>query len=615
MTRSGPQNMDDIENRRVELEENVAKLRKSLQHWQESEIEYGDFKEQLEALQAEPTQPAMIEIGKSLKPSFITEKELEQLVGPKRTRQQVIGMISRRIDYVQHNAQSLQKQLDARERELDDLKQAEELVGVDDSLPIMEIMEVLDDDGNVVSSSMSTADDAGPKVIDVLKKAGMMDSDLGTNDSKRTRSETDDAESTTTAKSTSSQDHVKRSSKDTVEPAREKGNSTKRTKSVSFAEDVSVSPSPAHRSASPPPSALPPTPVKTKFKGSWEVEEAKRGRFHEGNRVIELNDMDQEIGSLPVVTPDDESPEDAQLRREMNQYALNEVGAIVAEMNIEEGGDLDDEDMYDEDDEDNTDDENEYGMTTQDLISEDDRSAMLDLEKKLKARMMHNAGPNPDVAGLTVDTGELQESTVSRGYASIDEPTRKGVHFASEVEVAPSPVDQKPAASTEPQEHPPDPMSDLVIERSSTTSATPPSSNPRSKVSRFKKSLANTDSKQERQPPNMHPSIPMHLRDDPEQSAMHETPEGPPGETLSTTVLERAPKGMPAPPDETGLDPALLQQELAVENRRLLNERVHKQGGFKPTAEDEDNPIVEERHGKVQKVSRFKAAKLKDAGM
>lgn len=40
----------DLERHRLRLEENVAKLQKSLQHWQTWEAEYGAFKEELLAL-------------------------------------------------------------------------------------------------------------------------------------------------------------------------------------------------------------------------------------------------------------------------------------------------------------------------------------------------------------------------------------------------------------------------------------------------------------------------------------------------------------------------------------------------------------------------------------
>ena len=40
--------LDQLENRRLQLEENVAKLRKSLQHWRTWDAEYEGLKEELQ---------------------------------------------------------------------------------------------------------------------------------------------------------------------------------------------------------------------------------------------------------------------------------------------------------------------------------------------------------------------------------------------------------------------------------------------------------------------------------------------------------------------------------------------------------------------------------------
>lgn len=45
----------DLERHRLRLEENVAKLRKSLQHWQTWELEYEGLKEEIQRLKGQPT--------------------------------------------------------------------------------------------------------------------------------------------------------------------------------------------------------------------------------------------------------------------------------------------------------------------------------------------------------------------------------------------------------------------------------------------------------------------------------------------------------------------------------------------------------------------------------
>lgn len=44
----------DLERHRLRLEENVAKLRKSLQHWQTWELEYEGLKEEIQRFKGQP---------------------------------------------------------------------------------------------------------------------------------------------------------------------------------------------------------------------------------------------------------------------------------------------------------------------------------------------------------------------------------------------------------------------------------------------------------------------------------------------------------------------------------------------------------------------------------
>lgn len=53
----------DLERHRLRLEENVAKLQKSLQHWQTWEAEYEGFKEELSALKEDCTDAELVKIS------------------------------------------------------------------------------------------------------------------------------------------------------------------------------------------------------------------------------------------------------------------------------------------------------------------------------------------------------------------------------------------------------------------------------------------------------------------------------------------------------------------------------------------------------------------------
>jgi len=50
----------DLERRRVQLENNVIDLRKSLQHWQIWEAEYEGLKEEISALGANPSSQKLV---------------------------------------------------------------------------------------------------------------------------------------------------------------------------------------------------------------------------------------------------------------------------------------------------------------------------------------------------------------------------------------------------------------------------------------------------------------------------------------------------------------------------------------------------------------------------
>ena len=51
----------DLERRRLQLEQNVAKLQSSLRHWQTWEIEYEGMKEEILALGENPSQAVLVD--------------------------------------------------------------------------------------------------------------------------------------------------------------------------------------------------------------------------------------------------------------------------------------------------------------------------------------------------------------------------------------------------------------------------------------------------------------------------------------------------------------------------------------------------------------------------
>jgi unconventional prefoldin RPB5 interactor 1 len=68
----------------------------------------------------------------------------------------------------------------------------------------------------------------------------------------------------------------------------------------------------------------------------------------------------------------------------------------------------------------------------------------------------------------------------------------------------------------------------------------------------------------------------------------------------------------PHVPDE--FDPVVVNREVQTQYHKMRNKMIQQQGGFKPTEEEEDHPLMEEKNGKTKKVSRFRAARLKAEG-
>jgi unconventional prefoldin RPB5 interactor 1 len=298
------------------------------------------------------------------------------------------------------------------------------------------------------------------------------------------------------------------------------------------------------------------------------------------------------------------------------------VGNIVAELDLDQptASYSDDDDMDDDyDDYDTEDDEeDEYGRSTKPVVTEEYRKQMMELEKKLGARMMENVGPQSDDNPLAEHIGDIRTMRVkpdeqfddtldtSQSKATQAEsngtPKQKGVRFADDVDVSEAPQPVQAPVQTLPSAAKAVPtISDTIVERSAPAGPIPVEPPKPAKVSRFKSTRPASN-----QPPQMLPTPPI-----PEAPPV---PTGPAGRTLASTITEHTPlPSEPQAPDE--FDPIILKREIQAEYHKAHNKFIQRQGGFKPTEEDEESPIVEERDGKTKKVSRFMAARLKAEGM
>ncbi|KAF3037126.1 hypothetical protein E8E12_007747 [Didymella heteroderae] len=596
MAASVQSTLESIERRRAQLQESVEKLQQALHHWTTWEAEYSLFKEEIESA-SDPSPSHMRKIAHDLDASctLLNEKEVADLLGSDRDANQVVDRVQRRIDYVQQNSAAVEKQLDAAEKQLAGVDILLD-PGVDneEGLPMMDIEEELDEEGNAISSSVNQTGKGAAEVVEALRKAGLQKADLekmmqGAGQRQATADDMKASEPAAapavSAPAVAEAPSAPSEAPPTTSSRPEVAEGTR--KSVSFASEANVEPSKARAA----------------LEKDGYNEDLEALNFTRGTKVIELDQDDNLVASYPII-PQGESPEDAELRRQMLQYGLSEVGQVVAELDLDhptaEYSDFDDD--YDDEDEDEDEDEaeDEYGRSTVPGVTDDYRQQMLELERKLNARMLENIGPQADddqtveqaesVRLLKIQKDDKFDETIGAAKPKpSSQPGRKGVRFANDLDISeapqpvrapePMPSSSKPAAT----------MSDTIVERpaQSSQTPTPPAPSKPGKVSRFKSARSH-------EPPAPLPN--------PQVFTPQPTPTGPAGRTLATTIVERAPGAETevSAPDE--FDPAVLNREIAAEYHKARNKFIQQQGGFQPTEEDRASPIVEERDGKTKKV-------------
>ncbi|KAF2634001.1 hypothetical protein BU25DRAFT_405829 [Macroventuria anomochaeta] len=600
MAASAQSTLEGIERRRAQLQESVDKLRRALTHWTTWEAEYQMFKEEIETAD-DPSRSQMRTIAQDLEASLLNEKEVNELLGKDRTANQVVDLVQRRIDYVQQNSVGVEKQLDAVEKQLAGVDVLLD-PGVDneEGLPMMDIEEELDEEGNAISSSVNQTGKGAAEVVEALRKAGLQKADLermmqGVGQKQTPSADGPPALASSAPAATEAQPSPAESPSET-QTKPEVPETTKR--SVSFANEVEVE--------------VEPSRARVALEKDGYNDDLEALNFTQGTKVIELDQDDNLVASYPII-PQGESPEDAELRRQMLQYGLSEVGQVVAELDLDhptaEYSDFDDDD---EDDDEEEEEEDEYGRSTRPAVTDDYRQQMLELERKLNARMLENVGPRSEdddtveqaesVRLLKVQRDDKFDDTMSAAKPKTagSQSGKKGVRFADDLDISatPQPVRAPEASSTSSKPAPT--MSDVVVERPAQPFQAPTAPLQSAKVSRFKSSRATP------QPPRMLPN--------PQIYEPPPVPAGPAGRPLANTVVEHIPSSSePAAPDE--FDAAVLNREIQAEYHKARNRFIQQQGGFKPTEEDQASPIVEERNGKTKKVSRFMAAKLRAEGM
>lgn len=619
----------DLERHRQLLETQVSQLRKALQTWQLWSAEYEGLKEEILA-KPNPTAQDLLEIGRDFNGEALTLVEIDDILNLKdtpRTAKQVVDLLDKRLEYVSKNVVDTGKILMAAEEKMQRAEMVREDLeggGLDDEgLPVTEITEELDENDNIISYKTSNPGAQKGQLLDVLKKAGVTEKDLaemaqnGAKKSEQPEPATKAAEVKPTVKKVEAKkphplSQVNSVSEREVLEADELPETLPgitiqpKKKGVSFASDTKQGPD------------IVPSATQKKIEAIMSLASAQNAP------------IPSEGPEAPII-PEDEDEEDARMRREMLAYGMSEMGSVVAELELEDGSDWDEDDYTDEEITD--DEEDQYGRSTSKMVDEDMHKRMRELEEKLGVRGLINVGskapPDVSVEKFTPEAGIAQlkitqEDVDSQAKLATEEElkssfkdtkldangnvvpkkAKKGVSFNTELDISPAPESAK-AAPTVKQKAVAAPISDIVERKPLEAIAAPKIPEPPKKVSKFKAARAGAGPSAPFLPPTFQPA-----------RSERAVPSGPENATLASTIIERDNiSENVAEPDE--LDPGLLQQEVAMEYHKRRNNMIQKEGGFNEKRElvAPDGTILDEQlfeaDGKpVKKMSRFMAARL-----
>ncbi|KAK1598370.1 Prefoldin subunit-domain-containing protein [Colletotrichum navitas] len=592
----------DLERHRLQLEDNIAKLQKALLHWQKWDAEYESLKEEIESVPQPASREDLARIRRDFEGEVVDKKEINDLFGriDLKPAEQIVNLLSRRIDYVSKNIETLEKQLEsAKQKHAAATVVSNPDVRDEDGLPITEIIEELDEEGNVINSRLQRPGDSSAQLKEILEKAGVKDLPAGGPREPEKEAIVEDISDEPTAEvpetsitaTTAPAEHVAAAT--AAEPESKADDTVAVKKSVSFAENTK-------------PPTEPPIP-----RAAQRVEE-----------IMRTAKAQEEFGRQPPVIPEDESEEDAFLRREMLKYGMEEVGAVVAELNLEEGSDDDDDWEYEYSDLDDDDEEDQYGRSKTSVLDEGYHQRMLELEKRLgvKSRFTEKVEAEADesdddtqgIGRIVVNHGDKGKavesakpppspSSILRTAPAEADDKKKSVRFSRSLDVAPDTevlaTTAAPAVAQAAPEPFVEPLSDIV-ERSGPAKQTGAKSD--RKVSRFKKQKAAPTVVEDGLVPMGPRDVPSRFLDQDRPTA----PTGPEGKTLADAIIEKEPK----PHDQDAYDDEFIDQDLADEYHRQRRNFIQKQGGFLQEDTSVVRPLDEADGG--QRISKFKAARL-----
>lgn len=583
----------DREKHRRLPESNIQQLQQALCHWRTLDAEYEALKEEIQCVPNGSQSTEFRRIQKDFEGELVDRKEVDDIIGRHtvRTRDQIVNLLDRRVDYVTRNIDDLKKQLEAAQNKYataNVISQPDALG--DEGEPITDVVEELDEDDNVVSYHLNTPRDSLPHIRESLEKAGVQDIPPS-----------------------------QVQEEGAGEPALAEGSKPRSMRPK--APPPSVKSVSQHSEVSAPKKVVSFSDVK--YDGATQAPMS-----HSARRVEQIMKAarDQEIKAIeePII-PDDEDPEDAALRQEMLKYGMGEVGAVVAELQIDED-DYDEayDAVYDSDMDEDDEDEDKYGRSTRKTVTDEYRRRMLELETRLKVKSRFTQGAEKLVAAQDSDSGSEDGRigciVVNQGGAdahagSTPAPSskqsfkdggpgrqdgKKGVRFARSLDIASDeePIARQPSKVKEGKKVV-DPLSD-VIERSSPRK--PVERKSTQTTSRFRRNRevnGPADSPVTKGPLN----APSKFLD----QASRPVPSGPDGATITDTLIERDTKYDPTQGE--AFEATSSFQEVAEEHYRLRNTFIQRHGGY---LQNDELPSqrLDEGEGGAEKTSRFKAARL-----
>ncbi|KAF2669876.1 hypothetical protein BT63DRAFT_454057 [Microthyrium microscopicum] len=420
--------MADIDSKIESLENAISQLRRTMSYWLSWQGLYMGLEEGLAELPSDASPSQINQVFYDHEESSTLEKAgIDSLIigankSTQRTKAQILNIIKDRVQTGQRNSDTIQKQIDKNHLALDHLLESTTSAKPEDAV-LLEVTEQLDESGSIVSSKVENFQGAVDDMTNLLQAKSVLE---------------------------------KTNKKETPEKSLNKN-----------AIPSSATKSPSSNRKLTQPQKAPAIRISNQTSG----------------RVLELDDeeglSDSEYTVINTSTPAGE----VEARRELHNQ-LQQIGPVVATMDLEE----DEGDWSEDDYESSSEEENEYGMVN--IRSQLDEDYVKEMEALIKKHKMSNAGREvPSEPVLE------KKSALSKGKLKFDDtsenPNKKGVRFAESLDISSAPEELIRNLPTKPVANPPPAGAPLAIEIVERPLTQPSVSEPKpstGRLSRFKAS-------------------------------------------------------------------------------------------------------------------------------